>query len=178
MPKRTTLISIHLVLAALFLPLMLAMPLSGSAYLLGYKGSEVREPAFMLSAPVPEDEEQRETYFREAFAAQGLNFDFEYIRGGTSMTFRPSTRVHYAAKILDDGRTEVTRVNPSLLRRLIELHKGHGPWLMRWFAAAFGVALIGTALSGLWLAWSVRRYRKQTLIAFGIGTVVMVLCMV
>ena len=178
-PKRSTLISIHLILAALFLPLMLILPLSGSAYIFGWHGSATTEELVVLNEAMPEDEAEREAFFREVFAEHAPGYDFAYMRGrGNSVMFRPTTRTYYTAETRDDGTTLVERVRPSLLKRLIELHKGHGPRLMRWFEGAFGVALIFTALSGLWLAWTVKKYRKQTIIAFVIGSVAMVLCLV
>lgn len=179
MPKRPTLISIHLILAAFFLPLMLILPLSGSAYIFGWHGSETETELVVISEPIPEAEATRDAFFREVFAEHAPGYDFDYVRGRPgSYQFRPTTRTFYTARTDDEGNTTITKVVPSLMSRLIELHKGHGPQFMRWYEGAFGIALILTALSGLWLAWTVKKYRKQTIIAFVIGSVLMGLCLV
>lgn len=178
MPTRKLMIYIHLVIAAVFLPLMLIMPLTGSLYIFGFTGDQEKVESFRVQAQVPEEAKEKEDFFRDLFRRQGIDFDFEYIRGTkTDFIFRPATRVHYVAT--KDGETlVVSKVTPTLLKRLIELHKGHGPTLMRWYEAFFGIALILVTLSGLWLAWTVKPYRKATLISFGIGVLVIALCLI
>lgn len=177
MPTRKLMIYVHLVIAAVFLPLMLIMPLTGVAYLLGFKGDQEKIEAFRVQAQVPEEMAAQEAFFRELFQQQGIDFDFEYIRGSkTDFIFRPATRVHYVAA--KDGETLiVSKVTPTILKRLIELHKGHGPTLMRLYEIFFGIALVLVTLSGLWLAWTVKPYRKATLISFGVGVLVIAACL-
>lgn len=168
----------HLILAALFMPMLLNMPITGSLYILGYKGSEVKTEAFTVANTLPADTEQHEQYFRDQFKQEGIDYDFEYIRStATDFIFRPTTQTYYVASN-KDGNLVFTHVEPSFLKRLIELHKGHGPVAMRWFSVAFGMALILTTLSGVWLAWTVKPYRKATLISFGVGVLAIVACII
>jgi hypothetical protein len=177
--KRPLLIQIHLVLASVFMPLMLMMPLTGTSYLLGFKGTEVKTEAFRTSENVPEDKNTHRTFFEEQFKKQNLDFGFEQIKeSGSDFIFRPSSRVHYMASKSAEGGLIFTKIEPNLLKRLIEIHKGHGPQLMRYFEMAFGFALILTTLSGLWLAFTVPAYTKSTLISFGVGALVIVLCLI
>ena len=174
---------VHLSLASLFMPLLLLMPFTGVMYLLGYKGDQSSVEAFRMAAvSIPADEKAQEAFFREAFAANSIDYSFSYIRGGgKEFTFRPTSRVHYVAKVSDSGdKSEIifSKVEPNLLKRLIEIHKGHGPIAMKWFEVAFGLALILTTFSGLWLAWTVKPYRKATLISFGLGALVIALCLI
>lgn len=171
-------IQIHLVIAALFLPLLLMMPVTGSLYILGFKGDQTKVEAFRIQEVPPKDENAQEEFFRAKFKEQNLDYDFEYIRGnGKEFTFRPVTNVHYVAAI--EGESLVfSQVNPTLLKRMIELHKGHGPTLMRWFEVAFGVALVLVTLSGMWLALTVPVYRKLTFVSFAIGVAIIAICMV
>lgn len=171
-------IYLHLVLAALFMPLMLMMPFTGAAYLFGFQGEQTKTEAFRVTAQVPDDEAAREEFFRAEFAKQGVDFDFEYIRAtATDFIFRPATRVHYTAS-KKEGELVFTKVEPTLLKRMIELHKGHGPRIMRLFEAIFGIALLLVTLSGLWLAWTVKPYRKATLISFAVGVLALAACMI
>ena len=172
-------INIHLILAGLYMPLMLMMPFTGAMYILGYQGSQTSTEAFKSREIVPEGEAEREAFFRELFKKQGIDFNFEYVRvSKNDFIFRPQSRDHYVAVRAADGELTFSKIEPTLLKRMIELHKGHGPVAMRWFEASFGLALILTTLSGLYLAWTAKAYRKPTLISFGIGAVVIVFCLI
>lgn len=178
MNLRKTMVTVHLALAAFFLPWMLILPISGAAHLWDLEGEPTREEAFRITATAPDDEGAREAFFREQFATLDPNFSFEYVRASRGdFTFRPSSRVHYTAKQAGE-EIVFTRVDPPWLNRFMELHKGHGPWIMRWFEAFFGVALVLTTLSGVWLGWTVPSYRRTMLITGGLGLVAMALTMI
>lgn len=165
--NRKVVIKIHLLLAGFFLPYLLIMPLSGTLYLLGEKGSEIKTLAFSVNKLVPSD--NKEEFFRQIFKDQNANYDFEYIKGDSlNFLFRPTTSTYYQAKV--SGETiHFYKVEPNLVRRLVELHKGHGPQFMRYFEIAFGIGLILITLSGIWLAFVVRDYRHSMGIATLIG---------
>lgn len=183
MINRKVLTYVHLSLASLFMPLLLMMPFTGVMYILGFKGEQKVAEAFRIpAATIPADEAEREDFFRKVFAANAVDYSFSYIRaGGKEFTFRPTSRTHYVAAVSDAGeKAEIvfSKVEPNLLKRLIEVHKGHGPVAMRWFEVAFGIALIFTTFSGLWLAWTVQPYRKATLVSFGLGALIIALCLI
>lgn len=179
MNSRKIMLYVHLSLAALFMPMLLTMPLTGGLYLLGYQGDQIKSEAFRTSGTVPEETSAQEQFFREQFAQNNIDFKFEYIRSSkTDFTFRPTSRVHYVASLLGNNEIVYSRVEPNLLKRLVELHKGHGPIAMKWFEVFFGFALILTTLSGLWLAWTAKPYRRITLISFGIGALIIALCLI
>lgn len=180
MNSRKLMTYVHLCLASLFMPLMLLMPFTGAMYILGFQGDQTKTEAFRLpSVEVPDGEADRETFFREAFRNQGLDYDFAYVRGGKNeFTFRPTSRRHYIATVQDTGEIVFSKVEPNLMKRLIEIHKGHGPIAMRWFEVVFALALILTTCSGIWLAWTVKPYRKATILSFGIGALIIALCLI
>lgn len=177
--KRSTLIQIHLILASLFLPLLLLMPLTGTSYLLGFKGSEVKTEAFRSQDPLPSENKNIADFFKSQFQKQNIDFDFENVKvTPTEFILRPSTRTHYVAEKAANGSLIFWRIEPNLHKRLIEIHKGHGPKLMKYFEIGFGVALIMVTLSGLWLSLTVPNYRKATWISFLIGCVIIGLCLI
>lgn len=177
MNTRKIMIYAHLMIGSLFLPLMLLMPLTGSLYIWGYSGDVVKTEAFRVAGEVPKDEKEQDVFFKDIFKKQNVDFEYEYIRSGKGdYTFRPTTRIHYSA-VQEGAEIVFTKVEPTLLRRLVELHKGHGPKLMRWFESAFGIALILVTLSGIWLAITVKTYRKATLLSFGLGLGLIFLCL-
>jgi uncharacterized iron-regulated membrane protein len=178
--KRAFWIQLHLLLAAFFLPLMLMMPLSGTLYLLGFKGEQNVVEAFRVPGPYPAEAsaDEQEAWVRARFAEQKVDFDFEYIRAGKGeWVFRPSSRVHFAAKQVE-SEVVFSRLEPDLQKRLMEIHMGHGPQLMKQLTIGFGLALILTALSGVYLAWGIASYRARAGIAFGVGALLIGLCLI
>lgn len=168
--KRHHIITIHLILSTFLLPFLLMMPLSGTLYLLGEKGEQTTsEKIFSIPGPIPEGELEREDFFREAFSARSVDFSFEYIKdAGGTLIFRPASRDHYIAKLNGEG-ADLHEVQPNFLKKMIELHKGHGPRLFRSFEMIFGLGLILIALSGVWLAVLVPAYRKKLVFSFLAG---------
>jgi len=161
--NRALVLKVHLILSAVFIPLLLLVPLSGSLYLLGIKGDSEKTEVLTFAADVPSAEAEKVLFFRRFFEEQKIDFDFEYIKETPAeLIFRPTSRDHYTAK-RKDGRWTLVQVRPSLLAKLMELHKGHGPQRLKYVEAVFGIALILVLSSGLWLALSVAKYRRLTL---------------
>lgn len=169
--SRKTLINIHLILTAFFLPFLLHMPLSGTLYLLGIKGEVHRELAFTST----ESFEMNKESILEQFKKNGIDYNFEYIRGnGKNVTLRPSSKVHY--QVHQKGNvTEFTKLSPNFVASMMELHKGHGPQLFKTLETVFGVGLLLTTISGVLLLFGVSAYLSMAMIPFGIGTVLFLL---
>jgi hypothetical protein len=175
--NRKRFIQIHVALASFFLPYLLLMPLSGSLYLLDIKGTEQKSPAFSIEGVAPSGQAESESFFREQFEKNQTNYSFEYLKkNGNDFLFRPTSKNYYTATKTETGY-QVELVQPDITRRIIELHKGHGPKFMRTVEIAFGAALILVTLSGMWLAMTVAAYRTLTFGAFGIGAILVALAM-
>ncbi len=168
--QRKTLIALHLVISSFFMPFLLLMPITGSLYLLNEKGSVEREVAFHIDdSNIPKNNEERVTYFKDEFKNRGIDFDFEYIKTrGNNLTFRPSSRDHYLAKLNDSG-AEVILLKPDFLLKTIELHKGHGPLMFKKLETIFGVGLVLMAISGIWLAFQSKELRTKMGLSFLVG---------
>lgn len=157
------------------LPFLLMMPLAGTLYLLGQSGDEVREKVFEVQGDIPEEKSEKEAFFRQVFKDAGIDYDFQYIRETpTQLIFRPTSRTYMVAKLTPSG-AEIFKSSPNLVKIMVELHKGHGPILFRYFEMIFGVGLILMALSGVWLALLVPAYRNKMLFSFGAGAVLFAL---
>lgn len=164
-------VQIHLIMASLFLPLMLMMPLSGGLHLLDQNGDHTKEDVFVVEGTPPKDKAERESFFREEFKKHNIDFHFEYIKTtGTDFIFRPTSRVYYIATPVS-GALTMQKVNPTLIKRMMEIHKGHGPKLIRWMEIAFGLSLILVALSGVWIAIVTPVYRRSMIVSFMVGTI-------
>jgi hypothetical protein len=177
--NRSLIIKIHLFLACLYLPFMLLMPLTGVSYLLGFKGEETKSEMFQAPPPPSLEESELKKYFQTNLEKNGIKPNFESIKiNGQEYILRPSTRTHFIVKNNLEADWSFFKIEPNWLKRLIEIHKGHGPKLMKWFEISFGLALILTTLSGLWLAITIPAYRKITGISFVAGLIVIILSLI
>lgn len=170
--SRKLLIDIHLYLASFFLPFLLLMPITGVSYLLGEKGSAVTTTVFSVSELPPA--EGKDEWIAAQFAAQGIEFDWEYIKySGKDMILRPSSRTHFAV-IPGELETSFKKIEPNMLLKLIELHKGHGPGWFKKLEIVFGIGLLLITFSGIWLSLMLKGLRMKVAAPFFIGTLITV----
>ena len=58
---------------------------------------------------------------------------------------------------------------PSLQKRMIELHMGHGPTAYKTYQKVFAAGMLFIILTGLWLGLSSARLRVSTAMISGAG---------
>ena len=168
MLKRKNWIWIHILLAGAFLPFFLILPLSGSLILLQEEGELTKTVAFEVEREFTSDEKE----VRQIFKDQGIDYDFDYIRGrGDRFMTRPTTRPFYEVE-KKDGKMVFTKAEPSLLRILKEVHFGHGPKPLRTFEMIFGFAFLLVNISGLFLMYSLKKMLPIFLGSVGLGIAV------
>lgn len=177
---RKILITIHMYLAAFFAPAVLLVAISGGLYLAGIKGEVEQEPIYSNTELTINSESptlQDDVSALLSMADVG-SYSFEYIKvSGATLYTRPTSTVHYIIKS-DTNGVEVIRAQPSLLNRMMELHKGHGPAAFKTFQKVFAIGLAFIILSGLWLGLSVSRLRRSTLLTTAAGAVVFALLLI
>jgi len=96
-------------------------------------------------------------------------FEFEYVKQkGSKLITRPTTRPFYTLDI--SGDEVVVQYNePSLQRRMIELHMEHGPTAFKTYQQVFAAGMLFIILFGLWLGLSSARLRLSTAVISGTG---------
>lgn len=175
---RQIMIQFHMLVAAFFMPLMLLMPLSGGLYLWGEKGSQDKEEVFIINEPVPAEESQMKLFFEGQFVKNQIEYGFDYIKvNGSDYIFRPTNKTHYVAS-LENNTLKMYKVNPSWVKRIIEMHKGHGPKWLRNFAMIFALALLLVSISGVILGFLIPKYRWSVTLAMVGGAVVIALAFI
>ena len=98
-------------------------------------------------------------------------FEFEYVKQkGAQLITRPTTRPFYTLDIQEDEIT-VRYNEPSLQKRMIELHMGHGPTAYKRYQQVFAAGMLFIMLSGLWLGLSSARLRLSTALISGSGLI-------
>lgn len=168
--SRRLFINIHLYLSAFFAGVVILMALSGGLYLLGIQGENTQTQVGTVAGGIALLEDPSKEAVTAALASAGVrDFSFDYVRAGSTKIYtRPTSSLNYVLEV-DGDTVTVTRQEPDLQKRMIELHKGHGPTVFRSFEKVFAAGMVFIILSGVWLGLSAERLRRPTLLATGSG---------
>ncbi len=169
---RTLLIKLHLYCSAFFAAAIVLVAVSGGLYLIGIKGSIEQTPVGTLAMGQQLLQDPSEANVQAALASLGVaDFEFEYVKQkGSQLITRPTTRPFYTLDISGDGA--VVQLNePSLQKRMIELHMGHGPTAYKAYQQVFAAGMLFIIFTGLWLGVSSTRLRYSTAMISGAGVI-------
>lgn len=171
--SRRLFINIHLYLSAFFAGIVVLMAISGGLYLLGIKGETDNTRVAQVSGGQALLDDPSVSAVAAVLASAGVDdFTFDYARSsGNRVYTRPTSRTNYVMEVDGDAVT-VTRQIPDLQKRMIELHKGHGPTVFKTFQKIFAAGIVFIILSGVWLGLSAERLRRRTLVAVSTGLLV------
>ena len=173
---RNTLVLWHLLLAGFLAPAFLLVGYTGAAYLLDFKGSVV-ETEIAPAVALPDagiDSPEMEAAVRDWLAANALEIDPDYLRTRPgSITTRPTTRDFVTFDQVGPVWT-ATLNEPDLQYSLIELHKGHGPQIYRYYQIGVGVLLLFVILGGLVVGVLSPAYRGKTIGSLAAGSLAFV----
>ena len=169
---RTLLIKLHLYLSAFFSAAIILVAVSGGLYLIGIKGSVEQAPVNILDGGRTLMADPSHNAVSQALYRAGVSgFEFEYVKQkGAQLITRPTTRPFYTLDIQEDEIT-VRYNEPSLQKRMIELHMGHGPTAYKRYQQVFAAGMLFIMLSGLWLGLSSARLRLSTALISGSGLI-------
>lgn len=169
---RTLLIKLHLYLSAFFSAAIILVAVSGGLYLIGIKGSVEQAPVNILDGGRTLMADPSRDAVSQALNRAGVSgFEFEYVKQkGAQLITRPTTRPFYTLDIQEDEIT-VRYNEPSLQKRMIELHMGHGPTAYKRYQQVFAAGMLFIMLSGLWLGLSSARLRLSTALISGSGLI-------
>ena len=169
---RALLIKLHLYCSAFFAAAIVLVAVSGGLYLIGIKGTIEQTPVGTLATGQQLLLKPSEAKVQAALASLGVSdFEFEYVKQkGSQLITRPTTRPFYTLDI--SGEDAVVRYNePSLQKRMIELHMGHGPTAYKAYQQVFAAGMLFIILTGLWLGLSSARLRFSTAVISGAGVI-------
>ena len=168
--SRALFIQIHLYLSAFFSVAVILVATSGGLYLLGMKGSVETTRVAVLSGATEQLSQPSKASVLAVLKQAGVtDFDFDYVKDrGSVLQTRPTSQPYYQLKIAGEA-VEVDYMVPSLQKRMMELHMGHGPSSYRIYQQIFAAGMLFIIISGLWLGLSSPRLQKPTAIAAGGG---------
>ena len=138
--------------------------------LIGIEGSIEPTPVGIASNGQQLLQDPSEANVQAALSSLSVSgFEFEYVKQkGSKLITRPTTRPFYTLDI--SGDEVVVQYNePSLQRRMIELHMGHGPTAFKTYQQVFAAGMLFIILFGLWLGLSSARLRLSTAVISGTG---------
>lgn len=173
MKLRRLLVTLHLWIAGLLAPAFLVVALSGGLYLAGIKGTIQTTPLTLPSGQTFElGSASFETDVRQLIATQGLNIDFETVRGDAQRAqTRPTTRTFLTFQTTPAGL--VAAVNkPDFQYSLLELHKGHGPQAYRIYQMVVALALLLAVLGGISIGLLSKPFKRTTFLAVISGSLI------
>lgn len=172
--SRRLIINFHLYLASFFAPMLVIVTISGGLYLLGIKGSTERTDVKLpVSATLDLSSADLENDVRKIFSESEIDYHFEYIKLNERKVFtRPTSKKSYEIRVSKDhgrGQVTLTKLDPDLQKRMIELHKGHGPRLFKQLQKFMALGLLIVLLSGVYLGVSSKALKMQTLVTTLLG---------
>ncbi len=174
--SRKLLISIHLILAAFFAPILILIGVSGGLYLIGEKGHFEKQEIYKGDlAGYDFSNKDRASQVRTFIKAQNIDHEFDYIKGGSDFAItRPTSKEHYLFE-LDGEQLVVTKRTPNVIATIVELHKGHGPNGFKTLQKFTALGLFLIIISGLYLGITSPLLRNKTAAITGLGFVVTLL---
>jgi len=176
-PKlRGYLILAHLWAAAFMAPAFALHAISGGLYLVDQKGTFDRtELSLPAGAELDFKSETLIDDVKDLLDRANIDEDFEYIRDrGSFIQTRPTSEKYVELRQTAEGLT-ATQVTPDLVGKMIELHKGHGPLVFKTYQKLVAVLLLLVILGGVLVGLAARAYRRQTVIALALGTILFVI---
>ncbi|MFM7395631.1 MAG: PepSY domain-containing protein [Gammaproteobacteria bacterium] len=172
-----TLISVHLWLAAFFLPIAVMFAATGALYTVSIKGSYVeRSQSLELAQPLSSELSALTGIVERALNEAGVehpsgaasikkagtSFELEWTGASRDVLLKPTA---------DPLRATLVIKETTPWRHMVQLHKAKGSEIAKGISVLWAIGLVIVLLSGLLMAWNVPTYRRTALTAGGFGLV-------
>ena len=173
-PKfRKLLILFHLFAAGFMAPAFLLLAITGGMHMVGGVESETKAPIELpVGTVIDLKSPTAEADIRALLKSAKIDHDFEYLKNrGTTAQTRPTSRSYISFK-QKDGQWTAEKVTPNFMKAAMEIHKGHGPKLLRTYHKIVALMLMGVVFGGIFVGLLARAYRRKTIGAVAIGTLI------
>jgi hypothetical protein len=176
-----TLLSVHLYLAAFFLPIALMFATTGALYTVSIKGNYLETTRTLeLGAPLTAELSALTKVAEDALAAEGLEvpsgaasvkkagtgYELEWTGAARDVLLKPTADPLKATLVIKDTTT---------WRHLVQLHKAKGSDIAKGISVLWALGLVVILCSGLLMAWNVPAYRRKAIAAGALGVATFVL---
>ena len=173
-PKvRHFMILAHLFAAGFMAPAFLLVAITGGMHMVGGVEHETKTPIALPSGTTIDlKSPTAEADIRALLKSANVDHDFEYLKNrGTSAQTRPTSRPYISFK-KKEGEWIAEKVTPNFMKAAMEIHKGHGPKLLRTYHKVVALMLLGVVFGGIFVGLLAKAYRRKTIAATAIGTLV------
>jgi hypothetical protein len=168
MMKRTVLVHIHLVFAALLLPFIITFAITGALYTWGVKGAvEANQYDIVLSQPLKYEAEYLHHWLEDVLEIKGIDtpsgqgkmkgnaelYQYQWSGSARSVSVAPSADPLVAKLSIEEN---------SYYRYLVQLHKGKGGTIFKVYAAILAIGLVFLAFTGVIMALKMPKFRLLT----------------
>jgi hypothetical protein len=173
--KRTQLINLHLILAAVLLPAIAMFAITGGFYTWGVTGGyesqtyklPITQPlkgdlASLITFTQQELDKQQQAYPSGAAKLKSTNHTHVLEWTGSKLDISLSTDKGSQLANLKVKQT-------SLYRNLVQLHKAKGGNVFKIYAAFMALGLLVILVSGVLMGLGMPKYRSTTFLALGAG---------
>ena len=176
-PKlRKLLILLHLLGGSFMAPAFILLAITGGLHMVG-DGEKVETSAISLPAGTQVDLKSKtaEDDVRAILKTANVDMKFEYLKiRGSSFETRPTSRTHVKFKPSPNGLT-ATLNKPNFQKAMMEIHKGHGPKILRTYHKLVALTLFLIIFGGLMIGVLAKAYRRKTLVSLALGTLLYIL---
>ncbi len=152
-------------------PAFALVAITGGLHMVG-GGESVATSSISLPAGTSVDLKSKtaEDDVRAILKAANVDMKFEYLKiRGTSFETRPTSRTHVKFKPTPNGLT-ATLNKPNFQKAMMEVHKGHGPKILRTYHKFVALTLFLVIFGGIMIGILSKAYRRKTVAALGLGT--------
>ncbi len=171
-PKlRKFLVLFHLFAAGFMAPAFLLVAITGGMHIVGGVESETKTSIALPAGTVIDlKSSTAEADIRALLKTANIDHDFEYLKNrGTTAQTRPTSRPYISFK-QKNGKWMAEKVTPNFMKAAMEIHKGHGPKLLRAYHKIVALMLMLVVFGGIFVGFLAKAYRRKTIGAVVIGT--------
>jgi hypothetical protein len=176
-----TLLTVHLILAAFFLPIALMFAATGALYTVSIKGQyEETSTTLALQQPLTAELSMLTGLVETALTERGIappsgaasikkagtSYELEWTGAERDVLLKPTANPLQATLVVKET---------TLWRHLVQLHKAKGNDIAKAISVIWAIGLVLILISGLIMAWRVPTYRRQAVGAMLAGTATFVL---
>ncbi len=183
MPKLNykSLVSLHVLISTLFLPVALMLFISGSLYTWEIKGSyDSNEFLIDVEKPLKQDAD-----FLKSIVLKYLNSNQIPHPSGWHGIVKDETTYYFEWRGVDHKITleptelvNVAKLNvheTTFFKKMVLLHKAEGSFLFKFYTTLFAALFPFLLVTGLLLSWRNKNLRKIMLLSLSSGTIIFLL---
>ena len=170
---RRLMVLLHLFAASFMAPAFGLVAITGGLHMVG-GGEKVDTKPVTLPAGAVLDfkSPSLDSDVRALFEKANIDVDFGYIkaRGASKIQTRPTSRTYVEISKTPNGLSATVN-KPNFQKAMMEIHKGHGPKILRSYHKLVALVLFLVILSGFLAGVFIKTYRRKTLAGLIAGSV-------